>query len=166
MTLVTPTMGKGEAPFKTLEATVKDPAGSAKPVVLQAAVWQNPEGRRVNGFRGEMETPLTGVYEIETHAAWDGGEARANTRIAVAASPEERRSEAPDTEFLHAIAKQSGGAYFARGEGDKWLKLLPKPHHLTEREVVTDIWNHPLAAVILLACLCAEWWLRRRTGLA
>ncbi len=159
-------IGKGEAPFKTLEATVKDPAGSAKPVVLQAAVWQNPEGRRVNGFRGEMETPLTGVYEIETHAAWDGGEARANTRIAVAASPEERRSEAPDTEFLHAIAKQSGGAYFARGEGDKWLKLLPKPHHLTEREVVTDIWNHPLAAAILLACLCAEWWLRRRTGLA
>ena len=159
-------IGKGEAPFKTLEATVKDPAGSAKPIVLQAAVWRNPEGRRVNGFRGGLETPLTGVYEIETHAAWDGGEARANSRIAVAASPEERRSEAPDTEFLHAIAKQSGGTYFARGEGDKWLKLLPKPHHLTEREVVTDIWNHPLAVSILLACLCAEWWLRRRTGLA
>ena len=84
----------------------------------------------------------------------------------MAASPEERRGEAPDAEFLRAIAKQSGGSYFARGEGDRWLKLLPKANHLTEREVLTDIWNHPLAAIILLACLCTEWWLRRSTGLA
>ena len=87
-------------------------------------------------------------------------------RIAVAASPEERRSETPDTDFLRAIARQSGGAYCARGEGDKWLELLPKPKRLTEREVVTDIWNHPLAAALLLGLLCAEWWLRRRKGLA
>ena len=159
-------IGKGEAPFKSLDVSVKDPAGSNKPMLLQAALWRNPEGRRVNGFRGEIDTTATGVYEVEAHAAWNGGEARANTRIAVAASPEERRSEAPDTEFLRAIAKHSGGAYFARGEDDKWLKLLPKPNHLTEREVVTDIWNHPLAAALLLGCLCAEWWLRRRTGLA
>ena len=66
----------------------------------------------------------------------------------------------------HAIAKHSGGACFARGEGDKWLKQLPKVSRLTEREVVTDVWNHPLAAILLLACLCAEWWLRRSRGLA
>ena len=159
-------IGKGEAPFKTLEATVKDPSGSSKPLGLQAAVWRNPEGRRVSGFRGELATPATGVYEVDAHAAWSGGEARASTRIAVAASPEERRGEAPDADFLRAIAKQSGGAYFARGEGEKWLKLLPKVTHLTEHEVVTDVWNHPLAAALLLVCLCAEWWLRRSRGLA
>ena len=53
-----------------------------------------------------------------------------------------------------------------RFENDKWLKSLPKPSHLTEREVVTDVWNHPLIAVILLGCLCGEWWLRRDRGLA
>ena len=159
-------IGKGAAPFAALEATVQDPTGSNKQMALQAAVWRNPEGRRVSGFRGEIETAVTGVYEVVAQAAWDGGEARANTRIAVAASPEERRGEAPDAELLHAIAKHSGGAYFARGEGDKWLKTLPKPTHLTEREVVTDIWNHPLIAAILLGCLCGEWWLRRSRGLA
>jgi len=41
-----------------------------------------------------------------------------------------------------------------------------KPRHQNEREVVTDIWNHPLAATLLLGALCAEWWLRRRKGLA
>ena len=160
-------IGKGEAPFKSLEATVKEPTGSSKPVLLQAAVWRNPEGRRVSGMRGEIPTTTaTGVYSVDAHAAWTGGEARANTRIAVAASPEERRGEAPDAEFLHAIAKLSGGAYFARGEGEKWLKLLPKATRLSEREVVTDVWNHPLAVIILLACLSAEWWLRRSRGLA
>jgi hypothetical protein len=87
-------------------------------------------------------------------------------RFAVASSPEERRGEAPDTEFLRDIAKQSGGAYFARGEGEKWLEMLPKPKRQTEREVVTDVWNHPLIAVLLLGCLCTEWWFRRRRGLA
>ena len=159
-------IGKGAVPFTTLEATVKDPAGSNKPVILQAAIWHNPEGRRVTGFRGEIAAKTTGVYDVEARAVWQGGEARANTRIAVAASPEERRGEVPDAGFLHAIARQSGGAYFAIGEGDKWLKSLPKPKRLTERERVTDIWNHPLVAALLFGLLCSEWWLRRRSGLA
>jgi hypothetical protein len=159
-------IGKGSAPFKTLAVNVKDPAGSNQPLVMPAAIWNNPDGRKVNGFQAEIQTVLTGVYEVEAQAAWDGGEARANTRIAVAASPGERRGEAPDADFLRGIATQSGGAYIPIGTADKWLDLLPKPRRLTEREVVTDIWNHPLAAVILLGCLCAEWWLRRRRGLA
>jgi uncharacterized membrane protein len=159
-------IGKGTAPFNTLEAMIKDPAGSNKKMALQAAIWRNPDGRRVNGFRGEIEATLTGVYEVAAQAVWAGGEARANTRIAVAASPEERRGEAPDAEFLRGIAQHSGGACFAPGEGDKWLKSLPKSRRLTEREVVTDVWNHPLIAAILLGLLCAEWWLRRRRGLA
>ena len=159
-------IGKGPAPFKTPGLIVKNPAATAKQLVMQSAVWRNPDGRRVNGFRGEIEATTTGVYEVEALATWDGGEARANTRIAVAASPEERRGEAPDTKFLQTLARDSGGAYFKRGEGDKWLAALPKPKRQIEREVVTDIWNHPLAAALLISTLCAEWWLRRRRGLA
>ena len=121
----------------------KSPAGTTKPVRMQPSVWQNPDGRRVTGFRGETDAGTTGVYEVEARAAWTGGEADSTMRFAVAASPEERRGEAPDAGFLQAIAKQSGGAYFARGEGDKWLDSLPKPGRQTEREVVTDVWNHP-----------------------
>ncbi|MCX6873818.1 MAG: hypothetical protein NTW21_08415 [Verrucomicrobia bacterium] len=159
-------IGKGEAPFKSLSLNVRDPSGSNKPLALQAAVWRNPDGRRVNGFRSEIKVDATGVYAVEAQAAWNGGEARANTRIAVAASPEERRGEAPDAGLLHDIARHSGGAYYAHGEGNQWLNGLPKPRRLTERVVLTDIWNHPLVATLLLGCLCGEWWLRRRKGLA
>ncbi len=159
-------IGKGEAPFKSLEVTVKPPDGGTKALALQASVWQNPDGRRVIGFRGETEAASTGLYQVDAHAAWQGGEVAADLRFAVASSPEERRGEAPDTEFLRGIAKQSGGAYFARGEGDKWLETLPKPKRMTEREIITDVWNHPLLVLSLFGCLCGEWWFRRRRGLA
>ena len=159
-------IGKGPPLFKSIDLSIKSPAGSNKQLAMQPAVWTNPEGRRVNGFRGEFEAGATGIHEVDAQATWPGGEARANARIAVAASPEERRGESPDAEFLKTIARQSGGAYIARGQGNSWLKMLPKPKRETERLVVTDIWNHPLPVVILLGCLCAEWWLRRRRGLA
>ena len=158
-------IGKGVAPFESLGVTIKSPSGTTRPLTLQAGVWQNPEGRRVTGFRGETEADATGVYQVDAQASWTGGEVRANMSFAVAASPEERRGESPDAEFLQQLAKQSGGAYFARGEGEKWLEMLPKPKRQTEREVVTDIWNHPVIVFLLLGCLCGEWWLRRRRGL-
>jgi uncharacterized membrane protein len=158
-------IGKGPAPYKSLDATIRSPSGSGRPLAMQASVWQNPDGRRVAGFRGEVDADSTGISEVGIHASWSGGEADASMRFAVASSPEERRGESPDAGFLQEIARQSHGAYFARGEGEKWLKCLPEARRRSEREVVTDVWNHPLIAVSLLACLCGEWWLRRRRGL-
>ncbi|MEI6177809.1 MAG: glutamine amidotransferase, partial [Verrucomicrobiota bacterium] len=158
-------IGKGAAPYQTLDATIKPPAGPSRPLAMQASVWQTPEGRRVTGFRGEVSADATGICEVEVHASWQGGEADASMRFAVASSMEERRGEAPDAGFLHEVARQSHGAYFTRNNGEKWLESLPKPQRRSEREVVTDVWNHPLIATLLLACLSAEWWLRRRRGL-
>ena len=166
VTMLAEWIGKGPAPFGTIDVSIKTPAGASQPAVMRPAVWTNPEGRRIHGFRAEFEAASTGIHEVDAQASWPGGEVHASERIAVAATPEERRGESPDTEFLQTLARQSGGAYIARGQGEAWLKMLPKPKRLTERTVVTDIWNHPLPVAILLGCLCAEWWLRRRRGLA
>jgi uncharacterized membrane protein len=159
-------IGKGSVPFDAVEASATGPDGKIVPVGMTASSWRNADGRRVTGFRGETDAGDTGIYEVRARSAWTGGAADATMRFAVANSPEERRGEAPDAEFLHAIATQSNGAYFVRGEGDKWLASLPKPSRKTGREIVTDIWNHPVIVVLLFACLCGEWWLRRRMGLA
>lgn len=91
---------------------------------------------------------------------------RAAMRFAVAPSPAERRGEAPDAEFLRAVAAQSGGGYFTPAGADAWLRALPAPRRKTERVIVTDIWNHPLPVCALLVLLGAEWFVRRRRGLA
>ncbi|MBN8456886.1 MAG: hypothetical protein J0M04_03505 [Verrucomicrobia bacterium] len=158
-------IGKGAAPYSALEATMKLPSGESRAVAMRPSVWQNPDGRRVTGFRGELTASQTGVHETNVRAAWTGGEASANLRVAVASSPEERRGETPDAAWLKSLTV-TGGGYFTRTESDRWLSSLPKPRRQSERETVTDIWNHPAAALALLGCLCAEWWLRRRRGLA
>ena len=159
-------IGKGPAPFASLEMEVAPSLGAGSPLVMQAAVWENPDGRRVEGFQGELDAGAAGAYEVQAHAAWPGGETRASIRFAVAASPDERRGEPPDVGFLQEIAARSGGAVFAPGEGEKWLEALPKAQRMTEREVITDFWNHPWVVTLLLGCLCGEWWIRRRSGLA
>jgi uncharacterized membrane protein len=157
-------IGKGAAPFVGLDCHVRSPSGSASPVRLQPAVWLNPDGRRVTGFRGVAAADTAGVHEVEAQATWRGGEAGGTMRYAVAASPAERRGEAPDAGFLREIAERSGGAYFPIGKGDQWLEKLPEPGRITEREMVTDVWNHSLPVMLLFGCLCGEWWLRRRWG--
>jgi hypothetical protein len=122
-------IGKGAPPYQKIGVMIKLPSGDSRQLALQPAVWKNPDGRRVTGFRGETAAEDSGVYQVEAQATWDGGETRAHMKFAVAASAEERRGEAPDAEFLRAIAKQSGGAYFARGQGTQWLKSLPKSQH-------------------------------------
>ncbi len=159
-------IGKGPAPFALPAMSVKTPAGTTRPLVTKPAVWRNPDGRRVTGFRAEVDAEITGIHEVEAHASWQGGETRATTRIAVATSPEERRGEAPDSDLLREIARQSGGGYFTRTESEKWIQALPRAQRQSQREVVSDIWNHPLAVLLLFGCLCAEWWLRRHRGLA
>ncbi|MBC8126019.1 MAG: hypothetical protein H8M99_02575 [Gloeobacteraceae cyanobacterium ES-bin-144] len=159
-------IGKGETPFKSLDAMVNQSSGGGKPLVLQESVWQNPEGRRVTGFRGEVATDKTGIYDVDVQAVWQGGEAKSSMKFAVASSPEERRGEPSDVEFLRELAKRSNGHYFSIGEGDKWLETLPKPRRQIERVIVTDVWNHPMIVTMLLGCLCGEWWFRRRRGFA
>ena len=158
-------LGRGEPPGDALDATVSDPAGKTTVLKLAPAIWQSAEGRRVNGFRGDFLAVLTGVHEAVVRVPGQGEDA-AGTRFAVVASAAERRGEPADAATLKEIARLSGGAYFARADAGKWLDRLPKPTRQSEREVITDAWNHPVLAILLLACLCGEWWVRRHGGLA
>ena len=57
---------------------------------------------------------------------------------------------------MKELASLSHGGYFSPETADQWLKSLPKPGRQTERVVVSDAWNHPLAVIVLLGCLAAE----------
>jgi Putative glutamine amidotransferase len=159
-------IGRGEAPYNTLNAVVRNPGGGSARVEMKSAVWLNPEGRRVVGFRGVAEAGSTGVHEVLVTATWKDGQTDATLQFAVAPSPDERRGEPADAGFLRALASQSGGGYFTPGEGGKWLDVLPRSQRRSDRVVVTDAWNHPLVVILLCGSLCGEWWLRRRRGLA
>jgi chitodextrinase len=158
-------MARGAAPFKSVPVSVKTPQGQTRAMILQPASWDNGEGGRVQGFRGEWVANETGLHTVEGVVSSDAGETRGGVRFAVATSLGERRGEPADASGLRHLAEASGGRYFTLPEADQWLDSLPKAKHITRRDTVRDVWNHPLLAGLLLASLCCEWWLRRRSGL-
>lgn len=158
-------MARGTAPFKSVPANVKTPQGQTRALILQPAAWDNGEGGRVQGFRGEWVANETGLHTVEGVVSTDAGETRGGVRFAVATSLGERRGEPADASGLRHLAEASGGGYYTLAEADAWLNSLPKAKHITRRDTVRDVWNHPLLACLLLAALCCEWWLRRRASL-
>ena len=157
--------GRGASPVTTVTATVTDPAGAARPMVLRQGTWHDAEGREVHGFRGSLVPEAAGMHEVKARAVWDGGEAEADMRMAVAASVAERRGEPADNAWLRKLAENSGGAFFRSGETKGLLDRVPSADRSTSRVTVTDAWNHPLVLFSLLGLLGLEWWLRRRSGL-
>jgi len=56
---------------------------------------------------------------------WNGGEAEAEMRLAVAASVVERRGEPADNGLLRRIAQSSGGAFFSRWPSQGLIDRIP-----------------------------------------
>jgi hypothetical protein len=71
----------------------------------------------------------------------------------------------PDGTALAELAKASGGT---SGSLSQHTALqLPTPTNTVKvRRVVLDVWQSPGLVMLLVGCLCMEWLLRKRRGLA
>ncbi len=73
-----------------------------------------------------------------------------------------------DIAALQRLATASGGVYLSADEAltDRLEASLPKLEPTRVKPLpAKPLWNHPLAAALLFACLCSEWLLRRRWGM-
>lgn len=71
---------------------------------------------------------------------------------------------------LRDLVERSGGHYWRNQDlpkdliaATKTITPPPKPQHRSTQSRQVTLWNHPLAAIALLAFV-GEWWLRRRRG--
>lgn len=71
-----------------------------------------------------------------------------------------------DERTLRAIASTSGGEYLPIEQVSRLPSLLSSQGRSTARLTETRLWDHPLLFVFIVACLGAEWSLRKRFGLA
>ena len=126
--------------------------------------------------RAEYRTSLPalpeGVYELEVQAREPGGELVEKTvELPVLPPDREMLHPAANPESLRWLAARSGGIFLASG-GDGREALLDaierKIDFEPERRSVSRalrLWQHPLAFLLLLALLAAEWGLRKRFGM-
>jgi hypothetical protein len=167
------------APAVELRVQVRDPEyrplDNAK-VVLRItlpngenlALDAEPDGREAGTYAATYVTKQPGAYRFVANATGPDGAAVGEREAGWAAQPaaDEFARLQPDREFLGTIAAKTKGELV---DGDRLASfvagLSARDAPITE-PWISPLWHQPIYFLVAIACLSAEWGLRRINGLA
>jgi uncharacterized membrane protein len=142
-------------------ARMTDAAGNMEMIPLE---WS---GAQEGVYKAQVNGGAEGVYELSVEAAQDGttiGTYR--TAFQVHDRPVEFSNAAVDTRRLEAIASQTGGKYYPLSR----LGDVPDDAVYVEGESSfveqKELWDLPILFFLLCTSLGAEWFWRKKKGLA
>lgn len=128
----------------------------AEPALSEPGLYQvTYVPRQTGGYRA--------VASVKNHSGADLGRAEAGWSTDLAA--EEFRSLVPNHALLEDIARKTGGQVVAAEELDKFVRRLPELRAPVMETWSYPAWHTPLMFGFALACLLAEWGLRRWKGM-
>ena len=138
-------------------------AAAATPLKLEAEPALSEPGlyqvtyvpRQTGGYRA--------VASVKNNAGADLGRAEAGWSTDLAA--EEFRSLVPNQALLEDIARKTGGQVVPAEDLDKFVRRLPELRAPVMETWSYPAWHTPLMFGFALACLLAEWGLRRWKGM-
>ena len=149
---------------------------AAKPSAAQAVrVAVTREGRtlppmtlpvvdaRPGHFEGRVENLEAGRYEFALEGLPDA------PRLPLQVAPKldrEMRDVSSDPSFLQQLAESTGGKYATLESADDVAAALMATGDARYGFQQTPLWDSPYLFALVLACLSAEWGLRKRFGLA
>ena len=121
----------------------------------------------VNTYAGEFKADELGQHRIEligTSASLGTLNARSN--MLVSDLNREYYSAAQNSDLLKRIAAETGGKYYTTADAQSLLDdLIYRQTPYSER-VTKDLWDMPINFMLIVGLLSAEWFLRKREGLA
>ena len=137
------------------------PAGG--PLRLQAEPSLSEPGLYETTYVPRLTGGFKATASVTNSTGGEVGRAEAGWSTDLGA--EEFRSLVPNVALLESIARKTGGEVIAAGKLDEFVRSLP-----TRRAPVMEAWSQPLwhtpaMFALALACLVAEWGLRRWKGL-
>ncbi len=108
-----------------------------------------------------------GGYRLEAEVVNDAGAkvAAADTGWSTDFAAAEYRSLAPDRALMEELARRTGGKVIAPSELGALARELPQRTVPLVEKLSRPLWHTPFFFLFALACLIAEWGLRRRAGL-
>jgi hypothetical protein len=139
---------------------------------------EQPSSILLNGSNGRFEGTLIGSepgeYTLRLRGPSRSGRGRGVGGNPLATLPLHVLSEdalefvnlASDPEYLRRIARASGGHYLSIEQIDELPRLLREVRNEDSQLARTPIYSSPLLLAFVLACLSAEWALRKRAGLS
>ena len=124
-------------------------------------------GEEANDYRAEFTPDELGVYKIDLAARRGGAEVgTSRSHFLVAELNREFRDAAQNVELLRRVAAETGGKYYPlKRAGDLIDEVTYLEGNNSER-VSKDLWDMPANFLLLVALVSAEWFLRKRQGLA
>lgn len=171
-------------PGVSLQVRVRDakftPVDNATVTVAVQPVDMGATGAATNlvRLRAEPSTAEAGRYDVTFVPRATGGYravatvtnslgaevGRAEAGWSIDLAAEEFRSLTPNRAGLEALAKQTGGEVIAPGHLDDWARALPRRQAPVMESWSYPLWHTPAMFAFALACLSAEWGLRRWKG--
>ena len=143
-------------------ARVTKPSGLVVDVPLKFTTLNS-----VNTYAGEFKADELGQHRIELLGnSVTLGALSARSNMLVSDLNREYYSAAQNSDLLKRISAETGGKYYTAAEAQSLLDdLIYRQTPYSER-VTKDLWDMPINFMLIIGLLSAEWFLRKREGLA
>ena len=121
----------------------------------------------MGSFRGALTATESGLYQIALTARQSGrlyGEA--SSSFLVSERSREFFDAAQNVGLLKRIAAETGGEYYPIAAADRVINDITMLEGKNSERVSHDLWDMPINFLLVIALAAAEWFLRKREGLA
>lgn len=121
----------------------------------------------VNTYAGQFKADELGAHRIELVGTSAGlGALSATSNVLVSDLNREYYSAAQNSDLLKRISTETGGKYYTPAEAQSLLDDLVYRQTPYSERVTKDLWDMPINFMLIIGLLSAEWFLRKREGLA
>lgn len=151
------------SPLENATASVRITPPDGKAIELTA----EPSDRKAGRYEASYVSQQTGAYRAEvTVTAEDGSEVgSAATGWTAEPAAQEFRNLSPNRDLLERLAEATGGELVQADHVDSFVATLPMRDVQITEPYVSPFWHQPWVFLVAIACLTAEWGLRRWKGL-
>jgi hypothetical protein len=121
----------------------------------------------LNNYAGEFKADELGQHSIELAGASSSmGPVTARSSFFVSDLNREAFGATENVDLLKHIASETGGKYYPVNGAESLLDDLTYRRTPYSERVTKDLWDMPINFIVIIGLLSAEWFLRKREGLA
>ncbi len=147
-------------------ARITKPSGATVEIPLKINFGEGQNGGAAD-YRDEFTPDENGLYKLEMTARRGGtalGEAQSS--FLITDRTREFHDAAQNVDLLKRAAAETGGKYFPLASATDLLDEITLLEGKNSERVSKDLWDMPINFLLLIGLAGAEWFLRKRRGLA
>src|SRR5215203_988105 len=143
-------------------ARVTKPSGTVVDVPLKFTTLN-----AVNTYAGEFKADELGQHRVElVGTSTSLGTLSAKSNMLVSDLNREFYGAAQNSDMLKRVSAETGGKYYTPDQTQSLLDDLTYRQSPYSERVTKDLWDMPINFMLIVMLLSAEWFLRKREGLA